>query len=234
MSFSSPRTMLFSGAMNHINQVLQGALEETQTMITGTRVSVRPVAAPDLRQLRAWEQAPEVARWLATTASALDARESPDQEYERLLRTPRIKLLAIQTEEYGLVGLVRLHDLDLTHRNAQVRLFVASEHQGHGYGGDALCAVVRFCFEELGLHRLGLVVRADHPYAQGLYARLGFRVEGRERDAAWSEGHWVDFVRMGLLANEWPSRMDPSHPADLPAHQSEHQDERALSRGEDE
>ncbi len=174
-------------------------------MIAGTRVNLRPVTVTDLRQLREWEQAPEVARLLTTVASALDARESPEQEYERLLRTPRIKLLAIQTQEDMLVGLLRLHDLDLIHRNAQVRLFVAPEHQGHGFGGDALRTVARFCFVELGLRRLGLVVRADHPYAQRLYARIGFRVEGREREAAWSEGHWVDFIHMGLLASEWES-----------------------------
>jgi RimJ/RimL family protein N-acetyltransferase len=169
-------------------------------------INLRPVAAADLRQLRAWEQEPAVARWLATTASALDARESAEQEYERLLRSPRIKLLAIETKAGDLVGLLRLHDLDLIHRKAQVRLFVAPAQQQRGYGADALRTAARFCFEELGLRRLGLVVRADHPHAQRLYERLGFRVEGREREAAWSEGRWVDFVQMGLLAREWRSR----------------------------
>lgn len=188
-------------------------------MIAGRSITLRPVAPSDLRQLRAWEQAPEVARWLTTTASALDARESPEQEYERLLRVPRVKLLAIQTaaqtaapavdtatagrDAAELVGLLRLHDLDLIHRNAQVRLFIAPDRQGRGYGGDALRTAARFCFEELGLHRLSLVVRADHERALRLYERVGFQVEGREREAAWSGGAWVDFVRMGLLASAW-------------------------------
>lgn len=172
-------------------------------MIAGTVVNLRPVATADLRQLRAWEQLPEVSHWLTTEASALDARESPEQEFDRLLRTPRVKLLVIATQEGTAVGLLRLHDLDLIHRKAQVRLFVAPEYQRRGYGGDALRTIVRFCFDELGLHRLGLVVRADHPYARQLYEQIGFRSEGREREAAWSKGRWVDFVQMGLLAHEW-------------------------------
>ncbi|HZC04363.1 MAG TPA: GNAT family protein [Ktedonobacterales bacterium] len=188
-------------------------------MIRGQSISLRPVNPGDLRQLRAWEQAPAVSHWLTTMASALDARESPEQEYERLLRTPRVKLLAIETladaerdaknvapggqSDGKLVGLLRLHDLDFIHRNAQVRLFIAPDKQGRGYGGDALRTVARYCFEELGLNRLSLVVRADHEQALRLYTRLGFQVEGRECEAAWSAGNWVDFLRMGLLAREW-------------------------------
>jgi RimJ/RimL family protein N-acetyltransferase len=221
MSRSFLRAMLSLGACT--------GKERESDVIPGRVINLRPVAVADLRQLREWEQAPEVARWLTTTASALDARESAEQEYERLLRSPRIKLLAIETKAGDLVGLLRLHDLDLTHRKAQVRLFVAPAQQQRGYGGDALGTVARFCFEELGLRRLGLVVRADHPHAQRLYERLGFRVEGREREAALSEGRWVDFVLMGLLASEWRSQ----HAADVTA-ANETANEAATPTGEGE
>lgn len=202
-------------------------------MIRGHSIGLRPVTPGDLRQLRAWEQSPAISHWLTTMASALDARESPEQEYERLLRAPRVKLLAIQTlaeaehdassaqSDGELVGLARLHDLDLVHRNAQVRLFIAPTQQGRGYGGDALRTLAQYCFSELGLHRLSLVVRGDHEQALRLYTRIGFHVEGREREAAWSAGGWVDFLRMGMLAREW--RADAANDAvrDLDSHQQE-------------
>lgn len=172
-------------------------------MLIGTCVRLRPVSAADLRQLRVWEGSPDVARGLATTASMLDARESAEQEFDRILRTPRIKLLAIETLDHELAGMLRLHDVDLVHRKAQVRLFIAPEFQGRGLGTDALKLAVRFCFAELGLHRLGLVVRADHVHARHIYEHVGFEVEGCERDAVWSAGTWVDFVHMGLLADRW-------------------------------
>ncbi|MFI5272337.1 MAG: GNAT family N-acetyltransferase [Ktedonobacterales bacterium] len=177
-------------------------------MIPGNVIDLRPVAVGDLRQLRVWEQSPQIAHWLATTASMVDARESPEQEFDRLLHSPRIKLLAIQTKAAVLTGLLRLNDVDFAQRKAQVRLFVAPEHQGRGYGSDALRTTARFCFDELGLHRLGLLVRADNVRARGIYERLGFSVEGREREAAWSAGRWVDFLHMGLLATEWRPSTD--------------------------
>jgi RimJ/RimL family protein N-acetyltransferase len=172
-------------------------------MIPGRMIDLRAVRAVDLTLLRQWERHPQIARWMATMASAIDAQESVEQEFERLLRTPRVKLLAIQTKTGEVVGFLRLNDLDLVARKVAVRLFIAPERQGQGYGGDALRTLAAFCFRELGLHRLSLVVRADNTRAIHLYQQLGFVAEGREREAIWVDGQWVDFVQMGLLATEW-------------------------------
>ena len=178
--------------------------QKGERMIPGRLVELRPVRAADLVLLRQWEHDPQIARWLGTTAAAIDAQESVEQEFDRLLRTARIKLLAIQTKDSVVVGFLRLHEVDLLARKAIVRLFIAPEMQGRGYGGDALRTLAGFCFEELGLHRLGLVVRAENVRAIALYQRLGFVIEGREREAVWGEGRWDDFVHMGVLAAEWP------------------------------
>ncbi|MGH2517065.1 MAG: GNAT family N-acetyltransferase, partial [Ktedonobacterales bacterium] len=149
------------------------------------------------------EQDARIADALGTRASALDSRETVEQELDRLLRAPRIKLLAIQTEEGQVAGFLRLNELDLVARKATIRVFVAPEYQGRGLGTDTLRTLVDFCFREMGLHRLGLVVREDNARAARLYERLGFTVEGRERDAIWAGGRWVSFLHMGLLADEW-------------------------------
>jgi RimJ/RimL family protein N-acetyltransferase len=172
-------------------------------MTTGTLVVLRAARAADLALLRQWEQDVRIAEMLGTRAAAADSRESIEQEYDRLLRTPRVKLLAMQTQAGEVVGFLRLNDLDLVARKATIRLFVAPDMQGRGYGTGALRAVAAFCFQEMGLHRLGLVVREDNVRALNLYKRLGFVVEGRERDALWSGGRWMSYLHMGLLADEW-------------------------------
>lgn len=179
-------------------------------MISGTHIDLWPVRAADLTLLRQWEQDSRVARLMATTATALDAKESVEQEFDRLLRTPRIKLLAMRTQAQAgdVIGFIRLNDIDFVARKATVRIFVAPEMQGKGYGTDALQTLARFCFRELGLHRLGLVVRADNTRAIHVYKRLGYVVEGCEREAVWVEGQWVNFLHMGLLADEWHEELD--------------------------
>ncbi|HUY79844.1 MAG TPA: GNAT family protein, partial [Ktedonobacterales bacterium] len=95
-------------------------------------------------------------------------------------------------------------------RKATLRILIGPRWQGQGYGSAALRQLIGYCFDELGLRRLGLVVRADNARALGVYQRLGFVAEGRERDAAWVNGHWIDFIHMGLLAPDWrDERADP-------------------------
>ncbi|GAC1624448.1 MAG: GNAT family protein [Ktedonobacteraceae bacterium] len=172
-------------------------------MISGTQIDLRAVRVADLTLLRQWEHNPQIARLMTTTATVLDARESVEQEFDRLLRLPRVKLIAIQTKDGTVIGFIRLNDIDFVVRKATMRLFIAPEMQGKGYGTDALQSLAYFCFRELHLHRLGLVVRADNARAIDVYKRLGYVVEGCERDAAWIEGHWINFLHMGLLASEW-------------------------------
>ncbi len=172
-------------------------------MLHGKLVNLRPVHAADLAVLRRWEHDPQIDHLQATTANTLDARESNEQEFERLLRTPRIKIVAIQTKAEALVGFIRLHDLDLQARKATLRILIAPEMQNRGYGSDALHTLIHFCFAELGLHRLGLIVLESNERALAVYQRLGFVVEGRERESVWSMGHWQAMLHMGLLAHEW-------------------------------
>jgi RimJ/RimL family protein N-acetyltransferase len=183
-------------------------------MIAGTLVNLRPVRAADLTLLRRWEQDPRIAEMLGIRATALDSRESPEQEYDRLLHTPRVKLLAIETPEGEVAGFLRLNDVDLIARKATLRIFIAPDMQGRGYGGDALRTLADYCFCEMGLHRLGLAVREDNARALGLYERLGFVVEGRERDAIWAEGRWVSYLHLGLRADERYKQQD--HQQDTP------------------
>ena len=177
-------------------------------MIPGRIIDLHPVRAADLALLRQWEHHPQIDHWLATTTNALDARESCEQEFERLLRMPRIKLLAIQTKTGAIVGFLHLNDIDLLARKATLRLLIAPEMQHQGYGTDAMQTLIGFCFRQMGLHRLGLIVLETNGRAQAIYRRLGFVTEGREREAVWSDGQWHTMLHMGLLAHEWVEESD--------------------------
>ncbi len=191
--------MLVSGQRYNLpNQHSEGF-----TMEQHDDVSLRAPRSADISLLRQWESDPTIACWLGTTANALDPHESPEQEFDRLLRTPRIRLLAILRADKAVVGFIRLHDLDQQSGKATLRIFIGPPYQQQGYATAGLCAVLHFCFAELRLHRVGLVVRADNDRAIAIYRRLGFQAEGRERHAIWIGGQWIDFIHFGLLQPEF-------------------------------
>ena len=48
-----------------------------------------------------------------------------------------------------------------------------------------------------------------------LYERLGFKHEGRGREALWHEGRWWDGLEMGMLEGEWRELVKKSKGEDV-------------------
>lgn len=70
---------------------------------------------------------------------------------------------------------------------------------GGGYGQDAVRTLVRYAFGPLNFRKVSLEVLADDERAVGAYRKAGFTEEGRFRAHAWSEGRYVDVLRMAVF-----------------------------------
>ncbi|KAI0024030.1 putative GNAT family acetyltransferase [Xylariomycetidae sp. FL0641] len=89
------------------------------------------------------------------------------------------------------------------HRWSEISIDVAAAHRGRGYGAETLRWAQWWAFQMAGLHRLQLRAFAFNAGAARLYARLGFREEGRLREHMWFNGRWHDIVIFGILEHEW-------------------------------
>lgn len=150
-----------------------------------------------------------------------------DSEYKRLLDSdpPRLhsakatkewleKELESNTEMYWfairaleddrLLGDVTLSVVDWGSRNAFMGIGIgAREFWGQGYGTDAIELLMRYAFTELNLRRISLNVFEFNERAIRSYEKVGFRLEGRERQAIQREGRRWDIIDMGILQEEW-------------------------------
>ena len=61
------------------------------------------------------------------------------------------------------------------HRRAELGAALAPRSRGHGYAEEAARAVIRYGFDELGLHRVTADVDPRNEAALVLARRLGFR-----------------------------------------------------------
>ena len=101
------------------------------------------------------------------------------------------------------LGEVVLNDLDPANASVGFRIMLSpADVLGRGYGTEATAAVVGHAFDDLGLHRVALEVFTFNPRAQRAYEKAGFTVEGRQREALFWDGVWVDAVSMGILARD--------------------------------
>lgn len=89
------------------------------------------------------------------------------------------------------------------HRFATIGLHILEEYQGKGYGREAICWILEFAFQNLGLHKVNIECFEHNPGALRLYERLGFVKEGFGREQWFFQGRFWGDVRLGMLENEW-------------------------------
>ncbi|HUQ60186.1 GNAT family protein [Lentzea sp.] len=73
---------------------------------------------------------------------------------------------------------------------------------GKGYGTIAIRHVLDHAFTERGLHRVDLEVYDFNQRAIHVYSKLGFREEGRLRDALLWDGVFHDAIVMSILSTD--------------------------------
>lgn len=102
------------------------------------------------------------------------------------------------------VGVVYLGGIDLVYRKAEISIYLGeSAARGRGVAQKGLQEVLRWAFDTLGLHRIEARTFAFNARASAFFERAGFVAEGRERDAAFKQGQFVDMNRFSLLASDW-------------------------------
>lgn len=98
------------------------------------------------------------------------------------------------------VGSVYVRDIDSTHHKAEYGIFIGeTSARGKGYGTAAAKLMIRYCFEELKLHRLFLRVYAENIQAIRSYEKAGFEKEALLRDDVCIDGWYRDIILMGIL-----------------------------------
>lgn len=113
------------------------------------------------------------------------------------------RYVARRREDDAFVGVFRVDRLDPWNRSAWVGADVVRPLRGQGYATEMYTYVLTYLFNHCGMHRLSLETMATNATALSLYVRLGFKEEGRARQAIFRHGRFHDLVSMGLLREEW-------------------------------
>jgi RimJ/RimL family protein N-acetyltransferase len=80
---------------------------------------------------------------------------------------------------------------------------------GRGYATEAVRALLRVCFEDLGLRRVVALCFYDNEASWRLMERVGMRREAHNvRDSLHRSGEWLDGLVYALLAEEWRAQAD--------------------------
>lgn len=86
-------------------------------------------------------------------------------------------------------------------KSGYLAYYVFSGHERNGYMTEGLRAVVRYAFDELGLHRLEANIRPENSVSIALVRKVGFNREGYSPRYLKVGGRWRDHERWAILAS---------------------------------
>jgi [ribosomal protein S5]-alanine N-acetyltransferase len=139
----------------------------------------------------------------------LDVRPMMEEEVLHWLEADsHVKLTTPNTpfylgmEERGstkLIGHLSLSFSVLHAPQAMLSFLVNRNYQRKGFASEALSAMLSFCFQGIGLHRVTAYCDHRHVAARRIFAKAGFRQEGEFVQDRFLNGEWVTTVYFGFL-----------------------------------
>jgi RimJ/RimL family protein N-acetyltransferase len=170
--------------------------------LRGEMLVLRPIRAADADAMWDLVTDPETRR--LTGSSHVWTRPEVDAFCVASAADPtRIDLAVTSGDADEYLGEIVLEAIDETLASARLRLVMRPGYRGRGYGTEAISLVLGLAFDGLALHRVEIDVLSINTRAQAIYENLGFRVEGRRRDAYRDGERWCDGIVMSLLDDEY-------------------------------
>lgn len=169
----------------------------------GRRVNLRPLdAATDLTSCVRWMNDEVVREFISTFVPTTSASEA--EWFANLTKRDHDVVLGIETVAGRFIGVIGLHHIDWKDRHAETGTVIGERDAwGNGYGTEAKLLLLRYAFEELGLHKVHSRAYAFNGRSIQYSLKCGYRIEGRLRDFVWKRGRYWDAVELGVLRGEW-------------------------------
>ena len=175
-------------------------------IFSGEKVYLRRDQPEDLELIWASMHNPEVRR-LTGTKTVFTRAEVEQWMQRRSTDSSRLSMMIALQENDETIGEIEILYIDHSNHNAYLRLALFEEkYFGRGYGTEAMRLILDHVFGVMGLHRIELNVFSYNPRAIKSYEKVGFRVEGTQREAIFYDHQWHDSIIMGILAHEFRER----------------------------
>jgi RimJ/RimL family protein N-acetyltransferase len=169
-----------------------------------SRLRIRPYSDADIPELLPLIGTREVAA--TTLRIAHPYTEQDARDFFELAKEPDKLWLAVTLRADGRqIGGIGMR-IEPQHRHAELGYWLGVAYWGQGYATEAAREMLRYGFEELGLHRI-FATHFKHNAASGrILKKVGMQYEGSQREHLLKWGEFADSEMYGILRREWETR----------------------------
>lgn len=165
-------------------------------------IYLRLMTREDTDSVLAWRNSDDVRKHFIYRE--LFTREGHESWIQNMIETGKaVQMIICELKTDRPLGSVYIRDIDRKHKKAEYGIFIGeASARGHGLGTAAARLMLRYSFQEAGLHRVYLRAFAENMQAVRSYEKAGFEREGLLREDVCIEGKYYDMVWMAALNPE--------------------------------
>jgi Acetyltransferases, including N-acetylases of ribosomal proteins len=104
-----------------------------------------------------------------------------------------------------IVGTIGFHNLDITNKHAAIGYWIDQHYEGKGIITRCTSALIEYLFSEVGLNRIQINCHVENRRSRAVPERLGFTLEGIQREVEFLNGNFCDWAVYSLIKSEWKS-----------------------------
>lgn len=171
-------------------------------------IRLAPLAQHHANSFYPWLRDPEVIEYSLSAFQHMHTETQINEWLAATLQNPASLNLGIfLTGSDELIGYAGLVGISATNQAAEFFILIGQKSWwGRGVGTAVARQVLALGFTDYGLNRIMLTVSETNIGGLKAYAKAGFVVEGRQREACRRNGQFHDKIIMSVLKSEWQNR----------------------------
>ena len=177
--------------------------------LSTARLRLRPFESSDMEAVLAIRGDAQVMRYVTGAAESREevaAFLQRTSSYAQQQPQTRYRFAVVLTATQQIVGGCGLDIAESETREGEIGYHLRRDHWGQGIGTEVANALLRFGFEDLGLHRIVADCAAENIASARVMQKAGMRQEAHFREEALLAGQWHDTLLYAILDWEWKAR----------------------------
>ena len=170
----------------------------------GKKVILRAVEVEDIEMVRELTNSPDYEKMIVGWTLPL-SKQDQENWYHSYKNTSDTIRYTIETEEDGAVGMIGLKEIDWKNGSASgLGMRIAKKDiRTKGLATDAWMTLLKYAFEELRLNRINGSALSYNKASLRVCEKVGFKVEGVQRQAIYKNGEFHDLILLGVLKEDY-------------------------------
>jgi ribosomal-protein-alanine N-acetyltransferase len=180
---------------------------DTQPSFETERLLLRPLTGRDAKDLHPAFSDPETTRYL-DFATCRDLRDTMTRIGMATIVMPQWHATwsIVLRDSLAVIGILNYHHRESWHGRLEIGYVLGRSHWRRGLMREAMRPFLRYCFEDLAMHRVEATIVPENVAGIGFAESLGFQREsGVLRDRLRVGEEYRDIVMYGLLEEAWRS-----------------------------